>query len=137
MQQLDEALAKLPGDPTIQYSPHSVAISPRIVKILKRAEELANQLPDLQIDTPHILQAICDETDGMSSQLLRSSGITPERLRVVLLEMRAQQDIPESQVTAHRQGEWEQRIEQQLARIETELAAIRSVLSQGTGTPRP
>ncbi|HEY9526554.1 MAG TPA: Clp protease N-terminal domain-containing protein, partial [Anaerolineales bacterium] len=134
-QQLDESLAKLPSDPTIQYSPHNVAISPRIVEVLKRAEELANQLPDLQIDTPHILQAICDETDGTSSQLLHSSGVTPERLRVVLLEMRAQQDVPAPQVSVHRQGEWEQRIEQQLARIETELAAIRSVLSQGTGTP--
>jgi hypothetical protein len=37
----------------------------------------------------------------------------------------------------HRPGEWEQRIEQQLARIETELAAIRSVLSRGIGTPTP
>jgi excisionase family DNA binding protein len=136
-QQLDEALAKLPGDPTIQYSPHNVAISPRIVKVLKRAEELANQLPDLQIDTSHILQAICDETDGISSKILHSSGVTPERLRVVLLELRAQQDAAAPQVSMHRQGEWEQRIEQQLARIETELAAIRSVLSRGIGIPTP
>ena len=136
-QQLDEALAKLPSDPTFQSSPHNVAISPRIVQVLKRAEELANQLPDLQIDTPHILQAICDETDGISSQLLRSSGVTPERLRVVLLDMHAPQDAPAPQVIAQRQGEWEQRIEQQLARMETELAAIRAMLSQGTSTPTP
>ena len=136
-QQLDEALAKLPSDPTFQSSPHNVAISPRIVQVLKRAEELANQLPDLQIDTPHIFQAICDETDGISSQLLHSSGVTSERLRVVLLDMRSPQDASAPQVTAQGQGQWEQRIEQQLARMETELAAIRAMLSQGKSTPTP
>ena len=136
-QQLDQALAQLPSDPTFQHSPHTVAISARIVNVLKRAEELANQLPDLQIDTPHILQAICEETDGMSAQLLHSFGVTPERLRVVLLDMRATQHTPVPQATAQGQVEWEQRIEQQLARIETEVAAIRTMLSQHTGTNTP
>jgi excisionase family DNA binding protein len=134
MQQLDQALAQLPSDPTFQHSPHTVAISARIANVLKRAEELANQLPDLQIDTPHILQAICEETDGMSAQLLHSFGVTPERLRVVLMDMRATQHTSTPQATAHGQGEWEQRIEQQLARIETELAAIRAMLNQRLNT---
>jgi excisionase family DNA binding protein len=128
--QLDQALAKLPSNPTFQQSPHMLAISARIVKVLKRAEELANLLPDLQIDTSHILQAICEETDGTSAQLLHSFGITPERLRVVLSDMRATQQAPAPQATAQSQGEWEQRIEQQLARIETELRAIRAMFTR-------
>lgn len=136
-QQLDQALAKLPSDSAFQHSPHTLAISARIVNVLKRAEDLANQLPDLQIDTPHILQAICEETDGMSAQLLHSFGVTPERLRVVLLDMRATQQALAPQVTTHGRGEWEQRIEQQLARIETELVAIRAMLSQRTSTNTP
>ena len=136
-QQLDESLASLPGDSTFQHSPHNMAISARVVNVLKKAEELSNLLPDLQIDTPHLLQAICDETDGMSAQLLHSFGVTPERLRVVLLDMRATQHAPVPQATPQGQGEWEQRIEQQLARIETEVAAIRTMLSQHTRTNTP
>jgi len=134
MQQLDQALAKLPRDPTFQHSPHTMAISVRIARVLKRAEELANQLPDLQIDTHHVLQAICEETDDISAQLLHSFGVTPERLRVVLIDMPATQHTPAPQASGHGHGEWEQRIEQQLARIENELAAIRAMLNQRTST---
>ena len=128
-QQLDQALAKLPNDPTFQHSPHMVAISERVRAILQRAEELANLLPDLQIDTSHILQAICEEADGVSAQILQSFGVTPERLRVVLLDVRAAHPAAAPQA-AHDRVEWEQRIEQQLTRIETELAAIRSMLTR-------
>src|SRR5215208_7404861 len=54
--QLDQALAKLSSDPTFQYSPNQIAISERVHAIIQRAEELANLLPDLQIDTSHFLQ---------------------------------------------------------------------------------
>jgi excisionase family DNA binding protein len=123
-QQLDVALAKLPGDPDFQHSPQMMPISARVKNILDRAEELANLLPDLQIDTSHILQAICEEADGISAQTLHSFGITPERLKVVLLDLRA---APQA---APERAEWERRVEQQLRRVETELAALRSMLTR-------
>lgn len=129
-QQLDQALAQLPNDPSFQHSPHMVAISERVRSILQRAEELANLLPDLQIDTSHILQSICEEADGVSAQILHSLGVTPERLRSVLLEIRARQQTAAPQAATHRGADWEQRIEQQLTRIETDLAAIRSMLTR-------
>jgi excisionase family DNA binding protein len=129
-QQLDQALAKLPSDTTFQHSPHTLAVSARIAQVIEHAEELASQLPDLQIDTSHLLQAICDEADGVSAQLLHSFGVMPERLWVVLIDMRTRHEAAALQASAHGRSAWEQRIEQQLARIETELAAIRSMLSQ-------
>jgi excisionase family DNA binding protein len=123
-QQLDQALAKLPSDPTFQHSPHHISISERVQMILKRAEEVANLLPDLQIDASHIFQAICEEANGESAQILHSAGLTPERLAVALLDLRA------GPQAAHGRPEWEQRIEGQLTRLENELAAIRSLLSQ-------
>jgi excisionase family DNA binding protein len=129
-QQLELALAKLPTDPSFQHSPHQLPISERVTRIIQRAEELANQLPDLQIDTSHFLQAICEETDGVSAHILQSFGITPDRLRVALLDLHTKHQAAAPQPSSHRSGDWEQRIEQQLTRIETELAAIRSLLSR-------
>ena len=129
MQPLDQALAKLPSDPNFEHSPQMLAISARVKKILDRAEELANLLPDLQIDTSHIFQAICEEADGVSGQILQSLGVTPQRLKVVLLDLRVvhQAAAPQS---GHGRAEWEQRIEQQLTHIETELAVIRSIVTR-------
>ena len=129
-QQLDQALAKLPNDPTLQHSPSQFLISERVRKIIQRAEELANLRPDLYIDTSHFLMAICEEADGMSAQILQSFGMTPQRLQVVLLDLHAAQQAEASSAATHRSSDWEQRIEQQLTCIETELAAIRSMLTR-------
>lgn len=129
-QQLDQALAKLSSDPTFPHSSNMMAISARVANMIQRAEQIASLRPDLQIDTSHLLQAICEEPDGVSAQILHSFGVTPERLRGVLLEARATQQSAAPQAATHRSDDWEQRIEQQLTRIETELAAIRSVLTR-------
>jgi excisionase family DNA binding protein len=133
VQQLDQALAKLPSDPDFQHSPNQLSISERVRMIIQRAEELANLRPDLQIDTSHLLQAICEETDGVSAQILQSFGVMPERLQVVLLDIRAGQRATAPQAAPSR-AEWEQRIEQQLSRIESELATIRSMLPRSNST---
>jgi excisionase family DNA binding protein len=129
MQQLDQALAKLASDPTFPRSPNIMAISARVTNMIQRAEELASLKPDLQIDTSHLLQAICEEADGVSAQILHSFGVTPERLRGALLDVRATHQAAAPQAATHHSPDWEQRIEQQLTRIETELAAIRSMLT--------
>ncbi len=129
MHQLDQALAKFPSDSTFQHSSQMMPIDARVQKVIQRAEELANLRPDLQIDTSHLLMAICEEVDGISAQILQSVGITPQKLQVVLLDRRdaLQSVIPQA---ASGRAEWEQRVEQQLIRIENELAAIRSLLIQ-------
>ena len=130
LQQLDQVLSKLPSDPTFQYSPQMMAIDVRVQKVIQRAEELANLRPDLQIDTSHLLMAICAEPDGVSAQVLQSFGITPERLQTVLFDLRATQQAGTPPAPAARGTDWEQRVEQQLTRIESELAAIRSLLTR-------
>ena len=129
-QQLDQALVKLPKDPNFPHSPNAVAITARVVKVIQRAEELASLKPDLQIDASHLLQAICEEADGVGAQILHSFGVTPERLRGVLLKVHATQPATAPQAATHSSADWEQRIEQQLTRIETELAAIRAILTR-------
>jgi len=129
MQQLDQSLARLPNDPTFQHSPHQMLISERVQHILQRAEELANLRPDLQIDTSHLLMAICAEPDGISAQILQSFGVTPDRLQVVLLELRAVRPAAAPQAVYDR-SEWEQRIEQQLTQIGNELVALRALLTR-------
>lgn len=136
-QQVDQVLASLPNDPTFQHSPERLAISPRVLNVLKRAEELASLLPDLQIDSSHIFQAICEEADGASAQILQSFGVTPERLRVAFSEMSATHQaavIPRPNEAARDRAEWERRIDQQLTRIETELAAIHTQLTHLSGS---
>ena len=129
VQQLDQSLAKLPSDPTFEHSPQMMAIDDRVQKVIQRAEELANLRPDLQIDTSHIFLAICEEADGVSAQILHSFGVTPERLRLVFLDVHATHQAVAPQA-AQGQADWERRIEQQLTRIENELAAIRSLLTR-------
>ena len=106
-----------------------MAIDARVQKVIQRAEELANLRPDLQIDTSHLLMAICAEADGVSAQILQSFGITPEQLQIVLLDLRATHQAAAPQATTTRSATWEERVEQQLTRIESELAAIRSLLT--------
>ena len=134
VQQLDQALAKLPSDSTFQHSPHMLAISAGVVSVLQKAEELANELPDLQIDASHIFLAICEDADGVSAQILHSFGVTPERLRVVLIDIHATHPAAAPQAPTQRSTDWEQRVAQQLTRIETELAAIRSMLARNNGS---
>lgn len=128
-QRLDEELTKLPIDPNFPHSSQVMAISTRVAKMIQRAEELASLKPDLQIDTSHLLLAICEEADGVSAQILQSVGVKPERLRGVLLDVPATNPAAPQAVTG-RSADWEQRIEQQLTRIETELATIRSMLTR-------
>jgi excisionase family DNA binding protein len=128
--QLDQVLTKLPSDPTFQYSSQMMAIDARVQKVLQRAEELANLRPDLQIDTSHLLMAICEEADGVGAQILQSFGVTPERLQIVLLDLLATHRAATPQATTISKTDWEQRVEQQLTHIERELTVIRSLLTR-------
>jgi len=134
IQQVDQALAKLPTDASLQPVRNMIGMAPTLMPIMQRMEELASEGMDLQIDASHIFIAIVEQPDGTSAQILRSAGVTPERLRNALLEVRAAQlaTAPPSapQPPAHRGAAWEQRIEQQLTRLETELAAIRALLTR-------
>ena len=129
VQQLDQALAKLPSDPNFQYSSNLMSISDRVGRIIHRAEELANLRPDLQIDASHFLLAISEEADGVSAQILQSVGVTPQRLQVELINLRPASPAAAPQAP-HGRAEWERRIEKQLTSIESELATIRSLLTR-------
>jgi excisionase family DNA binding protein len=128
-QQIESELPTLPSDTDYRQSTQALAVSPRIVQVIKRAEELANRLPDLQIDCNHLLIAICEETGGVAAETLRSFAITPERLEVVLLDIQAtRHGQPALQIEQGRDA-WAHAIEQRLAHLETEFAALRALLT--------
>jgi excisionase family DNA binding protein len=127
-QQIEVQLRAIPSDPDYRRSTQALAVSPRFMQIVKRAEVLANHLPDLQIDCAHLLTAICEEAGGATAETLRSFAITPERIRAALLDLRA---APHDQPTAQTEpdpGVWAQGIEHRLAHLETEFAALRALL---------
>jgi excisionase family DNA binding protein len=129
-QQIESELRTFPSDTDYRQSTQALAISPRIVQVIKRAEELANRLPDLQIDSAHLLVAICEEAGGTAAEILRSFAITPERLEVVLIDLRAvQHSQPIPQLEQGRDA-WAHVIEQRLAHLETEFAALRALLTR-------
>jgi excisionase family DNA binding protein len=130
VQQLDEALAKLPSDPNLPKPRAMVGVAANVPPILERAEQLASEVPDLQIDTTHILLAICEQADSVSAQILYSFGVTPERLQLALMDVYAARRAAAPPAGSHRSADEQQRIEQQLTRIETELAAIRAMLTR-------
>jgi excisionase family DNA binding protein len=133
-QQLGQILADLPNDSTYQHSPHALAVDVRVSAMLERAEKLASRIPDLQIDTSHLLQALDEEAGGVSAQILHSLGITPDRLRGALIDARATHHALALQAAVDSRQDWAQRVEQQLVRIETEVATLRSMLAQQTST---
>jgi excisionase family DNA binding protein len=130
VQQIETELSSLPSDTNYRKSTRALAVSPRIVQVIKRAEEFANRLPDLQIDSTHLLVAICEEAGEATAEILRSFAMTPERLEVVLIDLQAAQHGQPAQQAEQGRDAWAYAIEQRLIHLETEFTALRALLTR-------
>jgi ATP-dependent Clp protease ATP-binding subunit ClpC len=128
-QQIETKLSALPGDIDYRQSTQALAISTRVPQVIKRAEVLANRLPDLQIDCSHLLVAISEEAGGTAAETLRSFAITPERLEVVLIDLRSAQHSQPAQQMEQERDTWANAVEQRLTHLETEFATLRALLT--------
>lgn len=67
-------------------------ISPRLKQLLDAASRIADQLKDDYISTEHLLLAAA-EVDGGALQILKSNGVTKDRLLAALAEVRGSQRV--------------------------------------------
>jgi ATP-dependent Clp protease ATP-binding subunit ClpC len=65
-----------------------VFITPRVKRVLDRANAEANQLKDDYISTEHIFLAIASEKNTLSTRILREEGISKERIYEAIEELR-------------------------------------------------
>lgn len=128
-QRIETELSALPGDTDYRQSTQALAISARVPQVIKRAEDLANRIPDLQIDCNHLLVAICEEASGIAAETLRSFAIMPERLEVVLIDLLAVQHSQPAQQREQGHDAWANSIEQRLTHLEAEFASLRGLLA--------
>jgi len=65
-----------------------VFITPRVKRVLDRANAEANRLNDDYISTEHIFLAIASEKDTLPARILRDEGISKDRIYEVIEELR-------------------------------------------------
>jgi len=65
-----------------------VFITPRVKRVLDRANAEANRLNDDYISTEHIFLAIASEKDTLPARILREQGISKERIYEAIEELR-------------------------------------------------
>jgi ATP-dependent Clp protease ATP-binding subunit ClpB len=82
-ERVDEALARLP-----QVSGGENYPSQRFLKTLDRAEDETKKLKDDYTSTEHLLLALTHEKSGSVGEILKSSGVTRERVLSVLKDVR-------------------------------------------------
>ena len=74
-----------------------VYITPRVQRVLTRANEEAQRLKDEYISTEHLLLAVVAERDGSGARTLNDHGVTREAILRVLPEMRGGQRVTSPQ----------------------------------------
>jgi len=86
---LRQELGKLPK----VYGPTQTYITPRLNEVFKRAQEEAGRLKDEFISVEHLLLAILDDPSGVAVQVLKSSGVTKDKMYSALQTVRGGQRV--------------------------------------------
>ncbi len=86
---LRQELGKLPK----VYGPTQTYITPRLNEVFKRAQEEAGRLKDEFISVEHLLLAILDDPSGVAVQVLKSSGVTKDKMYAALQIVRGGQRV--------------------------------------------
>jgi ATP-dependent Clp protease ATP-binding subunit ClpC len=93
-----------------------VFITPRVRRVLDRANGEANRLKDDYISTEHILLAIASERNTPVTRLLRETGITKKRIEEVIKDVRGGKRVTD------RKAESRYRILEKFSRNLTQMA---------------
>src|SRR5262249_20972108 len=89
-QQADAAVAALPRVTT----PQQVHVSNELIRLLDAAQAEAERLKDDYTSTEHFLLALADDASkGKASQILRSAGVTRDRVYQALQQVRGGQRV--------------------------------------------
>jgi ATP-dependent Clp protease ATP-binding subunit ClpB len=75
------------------YGPTQTYITPRLNEVFKRAQEEAGRLKDEYISVEHLFLAILDDSTGISAQVLKSNGVTKDKIYLALQTVRGGQRV--------------------------------------------
>jgi ATP-dependent Clp protease ATP-binding subunit ClpB len=89
---LTEELERLPKISTPSGAPDQIYVTGRLNRLLTQAEDEAKRLKDEYISVEHILLSAIDDT-GTAGRLLKELGLTKDRLRKALQEVRGSQRV--------------------------------------------
>ncbi len=93
-----------------------VFITPRVKRVLDRANAEANRLKDDYISTEHIFLAIASEKDTLAARTLRDQGISKERIYEAIEELRGGKRVTD------RRAETRYRVLEKYSRNLTQMA---------------
>ncbi len=77
-----------------------VFITPRVKRVLDRANDEANRLKDDYISTEHIFLSIASERNAPVARILRESGVTKDRIYGVIKDVRGGQRVTDRKAEA-------------------------------------
>ncbi|MFV1950822.1 MAG: ATP-dependent chaperone ClpB [Nitrospinota bacterium] len=92
LEKVVEKLEKLPGV-SGSGAIGQVYISPRLKQVMDSAFKEAEQLKDEYVSTEHLLIAIADEKNGVSSAILSSEGVTKDIILKAMVSIRGSQRV--------------------------------------------
>ena len=95
--ELEKALESGPRSYGPALAGGQVYITPRVQRVLTRANEEAQKLKDEYISTEHLLLATVGERDGAAARVLNDHGVTHEAILRVLPEIRGGQRVTSPQ----------------------------------------
>jgi len=93
-----------------------VFITPRVKRVLDRANGEANRLKDDYISTEHIFLAIASESDTLPARILREEGISKDRIYEAIEELRGGKRVTD------RRAETRYRVLEKYSRNLTQMA---------------
>jgi ATP-dependent Clp protease ATP-binding subunit ClpB len=89
---IQQEIDRLPKVSGPAMSPDQVYVTPRITKLITKAEEEAKRLKDEYTSVEHVLLAATDDS-GATGKLFKEFGVTRERLMRALQEVRGTQRV--------------------------------------------
>ena len=85
--------------PKLSYDVVQLTVTPRVVQLLERANVEADRLNDEYVGVEHLLIALTGDHGGPTAQIIRSHGVTTERLYAALQQIRGSRrvDAPDAE----------------------------------------
>ena len=87
--------------PRLSYDVVQLTVTPRVVQLLERANVEAERLNDEYVGVEHILIALTGDSGGPATQIIRSHGITTERLYKALQQIRGSRRVDQPDAESH------------------------------------
>ena len=87
--------------PRLSYDVVQLTVTPRVVQLLERANVEAERLNDEYVGVEHILIALTGDSGGPATQIIRSHGITAERLYKALQHIRGSRRVDQPDAESH------------------------------------